>query len=206
MPSIYDVKPAFQNLLRPLSDSLARKHVTPNQVTIAAMLLSLMAGLLLAFFPTSRVALLLIPITLLIRMMLNAIDGMLAREHAMQSPLGTFLNELGDVFSDTFLYLPFCLVPGVSSVLIVIVVILGIIAEMTGVVAIQAGAARRYDGPMGKSDRAVVFGALGLFLALGFHASIGWVIILLLVLLLLVITVVNRVINALSEVKDASTQ
>jgi CDP-diacylglycerol--glycerol-3-phosphate 3-phosphatidyltransferase len=29
------------------------------------------------------------------------------------------------------------------------------------------GASRRYDGPMGKSDRAFVFGALGLYVALG---------------------------------------
>jgi CDP-diacylglycerol--glycerol-3-phosphate 3-phosphatidyltransferase len=33
-------------------------------------------------------------------MALNAIDGMLAREHDMQSPLGAMLNELGDVLSD----------------------------------------------------------------------------------------------------------
>ncbi|HTH81017.1 MAG TPA: CDP-alcohol phosphatidyltransferase family protein, partial [Ramlibacter sp.] len=29
------------------------------------------------------------------------------------------------------------------------------------------GAARRYDGPLGKSDRAFVFGALALWIALG---------------------------------------
>jgi len=36
-------------------------------------------------------------------MALNAIDGMLAREHHMQSKLGAILNELGDVVSDTVL-------------------------------------------------------------------------------------------------------
>ena len=46
-------------------------------------------------------------------------------------------------------------------------VAIAIITEMTGVVAVQIGAARRYDGPFGKSDRVVLFGALAIALALG---------------------------------------
>jgi CDP-diacylglycerol--glycerol-3-phosphate 3-phosphatidyltransferase len=61
--------------------------------------------------------------------------------------------------------------PGLTLVdgrpeLIVAVVVLAVVTEMTGVVAVQIGASRRYDGPMGKSDRAFVFGALGLFAGL----------------------------------------
>ncbi|HMB55022.1 MAG TPA: hypothetical protein VKU40_17020, partial [Thermoanaerobaculia bacterium] len=44
---------------------------------------------------------------------------------------------------------------------------------MAGVCAIQVGASRRYDGPMGKSDRAVAFGAAALLLALVDPAA-GW--------------------------------
>ena len=40
MPSINDIKPAFQGLLRPLSNWLASQGVTANQVTVAALLLS----------------------------------------------------------------------------------------------------------------------------------------------------------------------
>ena len=36
MPTIYQLKPAFQNLLRPLVRSLAAAGVTANQVTVAA--------------------------------------------------------------------------------------------------------------------------------------------------------------------------
>ena len=53
-----------------------------------------------------------LPPVLLARMALNAVDGMLAREHAMQSALGAILNELGDVLSDTALYLPLAAAPG----------------------------------------------------------------------------------------------
>src|SRR5699024_3955825 len=92
----------------------------------------------------------------------NAIDGMLAKEHQMKTPLGNILNELGDVFSDAFLFLPFALIPQYSAVIVIFVVLLAIISEMTGVLGIVIGASRRYDGPMGKSDRAFVFGFLAL--------------------------------------------
>ncbi len=88
--TIYDLKPAFQNLLRPLCNSLAKAGVTANQVTVAATLMSVLVGLIFALFPTSAWAALLIPVSLFVRMALNAIDGMLAREHNMQSDLGAF--------------------------------------------------------------------------------------------------------------------
>jgi len=88
---------------------------------------------------------------------------MLAREHGQQSPLGGMLNELGDVISDTALYLPFALVPGISVALVSVAVFTALLTELAGVVAVQIGAERRYDGPMGKSDRALAFG-LGAFL------------------------------------------
>jgi CDP-diacylglycerol--glycerol-3-phosphate 3-phosphatidyltransferase len=43
---------------------------------------------------------------------------------------------------------------------------LGVMTEMGGVVGVQIGASRRYDGPLGKSDRAFCVGALGLAFAL----------------------------------------
>ena len=83
MASIYDLKPKFQGLLRPLTNALARAGVTANQVTLAAMLLSLAVGAAMALRPSAGV-LLLVPLTLFLRMALNAIDGMLAREHGQK--------------------------------------------------------------------------------------------------------------------------
>ena len=165
--TIYDLKPAFQAMLRPTSNALVRAGVTANQVTLFAMVVSLLLGALFAYSAAARWAALLVPVWLFLRMALNAIDGMMAREHDMQSPLGGFLNELTDVVSDTALYLPFALVAGISAELIVLIVFLSQLVEMTGVVAVQIGATRRYDGPMGKSDRAFVFGVLGLLIGLG---------------------------------------
>ena len=112
MASIYDIKPAFQNLLRPLTRSLAADGVTANQVTILAAIFSIAVGACIFWQPLARWPLLVLPAFLFVRMALNAIDGMLAREHGQKSPLGAILNEIGDVVADTALYLPLARVPG----------------------------------------------------------------------------------------------
>jgi len=199
MPSIYDLKPRFQALLRPLVLSLAETGVTANQVTLAAVLLSFLVGAFIALQAQAKWPLLLMPVALFLRMALNAVDGMLAREHRMKSPLGAILNELGDASSDAALYLPLGLVPGVNAMWIVIVVILAIISEMTGVIAVQIGAQRRYDGPMGKSDRAFVFGLLCSLVGLGFLPAIWFDYAMIVTVVLLIVTIFNRARHALAE-------
>lgn len=199
MASIYDIKPAFQNLLRPGVRCLAERGVTANQVTLAALGLSLLVGAALLYPGWQPGIYWAVPLTMLLRMALNAIDGMLAREHDMQSALGGILNELCDVVSDAALYLPFALLPGIDLWLVVGIVIAAIISEMAGVVAVQIGASRRYDGPMGKSDRAFVFGALAVGVAAGWSGAwINWLLGAL--LLLLAVTILNRCRRALAEV------
>jgi len=199
MPSIYDIKLAFQNLLRPLTRSLASAGVTANQITVLAAALSIAVGACIAWQPLARWPLLLVPAFLFVRMALNAIDGMLAREHGQKSRLGAILNEIGDVVADTALYLPFARVPVFDPLLIVLIVILAIISEMTGVVAIQIGATRRYDGPMGKSDRAFLFGLFALLLGLGVSPGRWQAFALPAVLTLLVVTILNRARRALAQ-------
>jgi len=201
MPSVYDLKPKFQALLRPVTNGLARAGVSANQVTLAAMLLSIATGAAIFYDRTPR-TLLLLPVVLFIRMALNAIDGMLAREHNQKTPLGAILNELGDVLSDTALYLPLAILPIFNAPLIVLIVIFAIFTEMTGVVSTQIGASRRYDGPMGKSDRAFIFGALGLLLGFGVPVAPFIPYVLWIVLALLVLTVLNRSRCALTELRS----
>lgn len=161
--SIYSLKPRFQALLRPLVAHLARTGISPNMVTAGAMLASCALGVSLAWPGSTPALFLLLPVWMLLRMALNAVDGMLAREHGQQTPLGAYLNELGDVVSDVALFLPFVTVAPFGWASVGLVVLLACISEMAGALAPTVGSARRYDGPMGKSDRAVVFGALGLW-------------------------------------------
>lgn len=206
MPSIYDIKPAFQKVLRPIARAIAHAGGTANQVTVAAAIGSAIVGAGIARFPESGWPLVLVGPWLFVRMALNAIDGILAREHGQKTALGAILNELGDVVSDAVLYLPFALVPGFSAPLIVAVVILAALTEMTGVVCEQAGASRRYDGPLGKSDRALAFGVVGLLVGLGVRAGswVTWVLVAMIALL--TATVVNRARAGLAEINAPSSR
>lgn len=200
MASIYQLKPKFQNLLRPLVVRLANNGVTANQVTLSALALSIAVGFFIYVFPY-QLCLLLVPLTLFVRMALNAIDGMLAREHNMKSSLGAILNELSDVISDAALYLPFALLAPFNAALVIVIVLLSVISEMAGVVAVQIGASRRYDGPMGKSDRAFLFGVLALLYGIGSNLKMWGNLLLLAMLVLLIWTIYNRCKRALDELE-----
>jgi CDP-diacylglycerol---glycerol-3-phosphate 3-phosphatidyltransferase len=198
--TLYDLKPRFQALLRPLATRLAAAGITANQVTLAAAAGSLLLGLLLATRPLQRDLFLLLPLWLLIRMALNAIDGMLAREFGQKSRLGAYLNELCDVVSDAALTLPFAFVAPFGATEVVVVVLLAMLAEYAGVMGPLAGAQRRYDGPLGKSDRALVFGALGLWIGLPLPLPhwLNWVMPILSILL--AVTIWNRVRRGVADI------
>jgi len=199
MLSIYQLKPRFQNLLRPLVRRLHALGITANQVTVGALVLSLLVAGSVALWAEQAWLFALIPLWMLLRMALNAIDGMLAREFGQQSRLGAYLNELCDVVADSALYLPFALLPGVSAMAVVLVVLLALFSEYAGVLGPMVGASRRYDGPMGKSDRAFAFGVLATGVACGWLPA-SWVNgALLLIAALALYTLVNRVRQGLNE-------
>lgn len=192
MTSIYQLKPRFQSLLRPTTKVLATRGITANTVTLFATALSISLGILL--WHTSEPALfLLLPLWMFLRMALNAIDGMLAREHDQKTPLGAYLNELTDVISDAALYLPFVLVAPFGWGSIACIIFLAALSEMTGALGPMVGAGRCYDGPMGKSDRALLFGTLGFWQGLT-GALPGWTFWLMPVTALLIcLNIANRI-------------
>jgi CDP-diacylglycerol--glycerol-3-phosphate 3-phosphatidyltransferase len=200
MATLYDIKPAFQARLRPLTGALAAAGVTANQVTFAAALLSIAAGAVIAAMPTTQWVFWLLPLVLFVRMALNAIDGMLAREYGQASRLGMFLNEICDVVSDLALILPFALVPPFAAWGVVAFALTAFMTEFAGVLGVPAGAGRRYDGPLGKSDRAAALGILAAIIGLGFSLppAASWVFPILALLSLL--TVINRIRAALRAV------
>lgn len=187
MPSVYQLKPAFQRLLRPLAGRLAAIGVTANQVTVVTCAISVALGLDLAYGTKQW---LFMPIWLFFRMALNAVDGILAREHGQASRLGAVLNELTDIIADTALLLPFAYLPGWNPVIVAAVALLSALTEITSLIGQILGCERRNDGPMGKSDRALAEGLIATWIGFGgrAHEAIAP-----LLALLLLVTIYNRV-------------
>ncbi len=196
--SVYQLKSRFQNLLRPLVRRLAAAGVTANQVTLVAAVVSVLLGVFLILVQ-GHGWFALVPIWFFLRMAFNAIDGMLAREHGQKSLLGAYLNEMTDVVSDAALYMPFALVAPFNLGWMAAIVFLATLTEFAGVTGAANGRTRRYDGPMGKSDRAVVFGVLGAWIS-AMGVLPGWLFWLQpLLCVALVLTIVNRVRGGLAE-------
>ena len=196
--TLYQLKPAFQALLNPVMIGLYKRRVTPNHITLTAMALCFITGAVLILFP-QPVLFVLLPVTLIARMALNALDGMLARNYNQTSRPGAILNEIGDVLSDIALYLPFILLPYSNVSLGIIMLFCAVMTEFCGVLAQTLNGVRSYAGPQGKSDRALAFGIWGLALfvwpqLMQWNNAVWGV-----AVILLLWTIVNRCRSALGE-------
>lgn len=202
MISVYKLKPAFQKMLRPVVQFLANHHITANQITITAFVLSCLLGASLYVWRSNHLWIcIILPIFLFIRMALNALDGMLAREYNQQTRLGAILNEMGDILSDLVLYIPFLYMRHTNFWNILIFGLLLTLAETAGIMGVQIQSSRRYDGPMGKSDRAFWMGLLGLLAVFNYPTIFITNIAIWLINALMVYTIWNRFSSALEDYK-----
>lgn len=170
--SLYALKPGFGVILCPLTRRLAAAGVVPNQVTVAAILLSLAMGTLLALAADQRWPLMLLPAILAIRMILNAINGELARFQQSQSVTGSFLNECEVLISDSALYLPLVLVPAIPTNILSLVIVLTLIGESVGIASSRSGMIRRHQPLLTKPDRALAMGSIAFFIGTGGAAGL----------------------------------
>lgn len=199
MISVYKLKPKFQQLLTPVLLFLNKNKITANQITISSILLSVVIGILFWYADTSEWFFLSLPIGLLLRMALNALDGMMARKFNQTSKLGEVLNEVGDIVSDVIIFFPLLKFQPESLYLIVIFMILSVINEFAGLIGKVVGKDRRYDGPMGKSDRALILGLYGLLMVFGITITNISSYIFGIIILLLLISTYTRLKKSLNE-------
>jgi CDP-diacylglycerol--glycerol-3-phosphate 3-phosphatidyltransferase len=144
----------------PLLKLLRRLGISPNSITIFSILLSFVISYFFWKATDNPPYFLIVAFGLLIRMMLNALDGMMARIYNLQSKLGEVLNEVGDIVSDVAIYFPLIIFESLRIEIAIIFILLSIINEFCGLMAKLISGERRYDGPMGKSDRAFLIGII----------------------------------------------
>jgi phosphatidylglycerophosphate synthase len=152
---IYRIKPWFQRLLSGVERALVQRRVHPDYLTLGALALSIMGGLLLYGANwISGLTLLIVPVAIG-RTALNALDGLVARGTGLARPWGEVLNEFCDRLADVALLTGVCFAPGSNPSLGAVVIIVMLLSSYLGTAAKAAGGKRQYIGVMGKADRMI---------------------------------------------------
>ena len=199
MLDLPDTKPILERVFRRTAHALHRLGMRPNVLTMTSIVSSASAGALVLAFPMKTWPLLAMLTAMLARLAFNHIDGIIARECAMKTPLGGLLNELATPAEDMALYLPLAARPEMPAALIVCAVMLCVLVEVAGLSSIAIGGSRRYDGPMSKVVRGTFFAALAIAAALRLAPASWAPTALVLILILLAVTACNRLSRALEE-------
>lgn len=151
--NLYATKAAANARLIPLVDRLAAAGVSPDQVTLAAIPVAMLGGACLLASPSVPALLLVVPVLAVLRLVLNLIDGNLARRTDRIHPRGELYNELGDRLADTAFLAPVAFVPGASPEVVLLGVLGGVLASYVGITARAAGGDRIYRGILSKPGR-----------------------------------------------------
>lgn len=197
MISVYKLKPKFQQLLMPILTFLHRRKITANQITIGSVVLSLLIAVMFWYADRMPILFLALPIGLFMRMAFNALDGMMARLFNQMSKKGEVLNEVGDILSDVVIFFPLLKFHSESLYLVVGFIVLSVINEFCGLIGKVVANDRRYDGPMGKSDRALLLGVYGILSLLHISITAISVYLFAVLCLLLVLSSITRLRKAL---------
>ncbi|CAM3839279.1 CDP-alcohol phosphatidyltransferase family protein [Sphingobacterium prati] len=197
MISVYKLKPKFQQLLMPILTFLHRRKITANQITIGSVVLSLLIAVMFWYADRMPILFLALPIGLFMRMAFNALDGMMARLFNQMSKKGEVLNEVGDILSDVVIFFPLLKFHSESLYLVVGFIVLSVINEFCGLIGKVVANDRRYDGPMGKSDRALLLGLYGILSLLHISITAISVYLFAVLCLLLVLSSITRLRKAL---------
>jgi CDP-diacylglycerol---glycerol-3-phosphate 3-phosphatidyltransferase len=153
---LYRLKPASQRLVRPLEDLLVARRVSPDAITAASLAVGLAGGLCLAISDEAPAVLLVVPLLAAARLILNLLDGQVARRSGMARPTGEMWNELADRFGDVVFLGGLSFTAAVDPRLALGAVIAALLASHVGVTARAAGGSRPYGGIMSKPGRMIV--------------------------------------------------
>lgn len=156
---LYGLKPEVQRALRPLVMGLVARRVSADALTLAAIPVAAIGGICLALAEWAPGLLLAVPFLAALRLVLNLLDGQVARATGTSHPLGELLNEVGDRVADVLFIGGLAFVTAVGPMLGLAAVVAALLASYMGITARAVGAGRQYGGPMSKPGRMLVLAA-----------------------------------------------
>jgi len=154
--ALYDVKPRFRALLQGLMPALRGIH--PDWITFAGLLCSVAAAFLFQGAEAARWRFLVIPVLLLLRIMCNALDGMVAQATGKARAFGEVLNEMADRLSDVAILAGIAISSLSTLAWGLAATVSVLLSSYAGLLGKAVGAGRQYGGVLGKADRMLYLG------------------------------------------------
>ncbi len=168
---IYTTKSKWQRALQPIVNFCVTRHIHPNAFTYGALVLSLIAALALYFANTHKNWLWIVPPCVLIRLLLNLMDGQVARALNLADDWGEVKNEFGDRIADAMIFVAMGLSGYTKTSFALSALTLILLVSYLGILGKALGGARVYGGIFGKGDRMISLAIFTLYPAWSSHLA-----------------------------------
>jgi archaetidylinositol phosphate synthase len=146
--------------LDPFVSLSVRLGLTPNAVSVVALLLAAAAGVAFGLASGNRLLYLAGAVLVFCNGVLDLLDGELARELGTDSKAGDLLDHVLDRYADVFLLVG--LSAGVGRYALGLAAVTGVLlTSYLGTQAQAVGLDRVYGGLVGRADRLVIIGLVG---------------------------------------------
>ena len=152
---IYATKSKWQKALQPIVDFCVAKRIHPNAFTYGALFLSLLAAFALYLAGTNKIWLWMVPLPVLIRLLLNLMDGQVARALNLADDWGEVKNEFGDRIADAMIFAAIGFGGYAKTTLALVTLTLILLVSYLGILGKTIRGQRIYGGLFGKGDRMV---------------------------------------------------
>jgi CDP-diacylglycerol--glycerol-3-phosphate 3-phosphatidyltransferase len=152
---VYATKSRWQRALQPIVAWCVQRRVSPDVFTFAALGLSLVAGAALLAAAGNRAWLWVVPPAVLVRLLLNLMDGQVARETGTANLWGEAKNEFGDRLADSAIFLGLAFGGYADPRLAALALALILCVSYLGILGKALGGPRVYGGIFGKGDRMI---------------------------------------------------
>ena len=197
---IYAIKPKFQKALTPVANLFIKLRIHPTYINLLGLIISLVMAFSLLMATKIPAVYWILPAGAFLRTACNALDGIVARGLNVSSALGEVYNEFLDRVSDAAIF--FCV--GFSNhgeiALAFAATSCILINSYLGIIGKAAGGSRVYTGLIGKADRMILIGAMGIISFYRFEI-LYWNIFLIVILSGTCISMIQRLLAIKKELK-----
>lgn len=152
---IYTTKSKWQRALQPIVDFCVARRIHPNAFTYSALALSFLGALAFYLAGTNKNWLWFVPPFVLVRLLLNLMDGQVARAFDLADDWGEVKNEFGDRIADALIFASIGLSGYAEAGWALVALTLILFVSYLGILGKALGGPRVYGGVFGKGDRMI---------------------------------------------------